>query len=137
MRRIVRRPRAKQDLGEIYDWIAESSVSNASSYIKRLVSVMERLSEMPGMGSKRLPAYPSIRAFPVGNHLIFYVETDAGIEIIRVIHGAQDWQEVEYLRFLEELVLLHNKALDMVEDGGVLVSLGHGHFLGKWGGRPT
>jgi toxin ParE1/3/4 len=50
MTRIIRRPRAEQDLGEIYDWIADDSTANADAYIERLVAAMRLLADMPRMG---------------------------------------------------------------------------------------
>jgi toxin ParE1/3/4 len=95
MTRILRRPRAEQDLGEIFDWIADDSPANADAYIERLVATMRLLAGMPHMGSCRLPRFPSVRSFPVGSHLIFYQPIGDGIEIIRVIHGARDWENDE------------------------------------------
>ncbi len=51
MTRILRRPKAEQDLGEIYDWIANGSPANADAYIERLVASMRLLADMPRMGS--------------------------------------------------------------------------------------
>jgi toxin ParE1/3/4 len=92
MKRIIRRPKAEQDLGEIYDWIADSSISSADRYIERIISTIGKLADMPNIGSHRLPTYPDIRSFPIGNHLIFYRPIPDGIEVVRVIHGAKDWE---------------------------------------------
>lgn len=91
MKRIIRRPKAEQDLGEIYDWIADSSISNADQYIERIISTIGKLVDMPNIGSHRLPSFPDIRSFPIGSHLIFYRPIPDGIEVVRVIHGARDW----------------------------------------------
>lgn len=95
MTRILRRPRAEQDLGETYDWIADDSPANADAYIERLVATIRLLADMPRMGSCRLSRFPSVRSFPVGSHLIFYHVIDDGIEVIRVVHGARDWENDE------------------------------------------
>jgi toxin ParE1/3/4 len=95
MTRIIRRPRAEQDLGEIYDWIADDSTANADAYIERLVATMRLLADMPRMGSCRLSRFPSVRSFSVGSHLIFYQPVEDGIEVVRVIHGARDWENDE------------------------------------------
>lgn len=92
MMRIVRRPKAEQDLADIYDWIADSSPASADRYIKRVISQLNHLAEMPNMGSYRLSNFPQIRSFPIGNHLVFYQPVDDGIEVIRILHGARDWE---------------------------------------------
>ena len=33
---------------------------------------------------------PSLRSFPVGNYVVFYVPLPDGIEIVRVMNGRQD-----------------------------------------------
>lgn len=93
MTRVVRRPRAEQDISDIYDWIADSSPTNADRYIQRIVSTIDNIAGMPSIGSFRLPSRPEIRAVPIGNHLVFYRTIEGGIEVIRVIHGARDWED--------------------------------------------
>ncbi len=95
MTRIVRRPKAEQDLDDIFNWIADQSPANADRYIARIISTIRHVAEMPQMGTLRLPSHLNIRSFPVGNHLVFYQLIDAGIEVIRVIHGARDWENDE------------------------------------------
>lgn len=97
MNQILRRPRVEQDLSEIYDWIADESPANADAYIERLVAAMRLLADMPRMGSCPLPRFPSVRSLPVGSHLIFYQPIDDGIDVIRVVHGARDWENDEEL----------------------------------------
>jgi toxin ParE1/3/4 len=95
MRRVLRRPKAEQDLSDIYDWIADDSTANADAYIERLVAAIRLLADMPRMGSCRLPRFPTVRSFSVGSHLIFYQPVEDGIEVVRVIHGARDWESDE------------------------------------------
>ncbi|TAE60722.1 MAG: type II toxin-antitoxin system RelE/ParE family toxin [Nostocales cyanobacterium] len=37
---------------------------------------------------------PSLRSFPVGKYLLFYRSVVDGIELVRVIHGARDIQNL-------------------------------------------
>lgn len=46
------------------------------------------------MGVSRFDVQPGLRMFPVGNYLILYQEIDGGAEIVRVIHGARQRQEL-------------------------------------------
>ncbi len=34
----------------------------------------------------------SVRSFPVGSYVVFYRETNGGIEVARVLHGRRDLQ---------------------------------------------
>ena len=49
---------------------------------------------MPGMGVARPDIRPELRTFPVGNYLILYREIENGAEIVRVVHGAREWQKL-------------------------------------------
>lgn len=49
---------------------------------------------MPGMGATRFDVRHGLRLFPAGNYLILYREIDDGAEIVRVIHGARQWQDL-------------------------------------------
>jgi toxin ParE1/3/4 len=49
---------------------------------------------MPAMGRNRQELAPSLRSFPVGKYVIYYRSIEEGIQIIRVLHGARDIDEV-------------------------------------------
>ena len=42
------------------------------------------------MGVARDRLRPGLRMFPVRGHLIFYLPTDDGVEIVRVLSGKRD-----------------------------------------------
>jgi toxin ParE1/3/4 len=46
------------------------------------------------MGRIRSDLLPNLRSFPVGNYVIFYFPADDGIEVIRILHGARDIQQL-------------------------------------------
>lgn len=49
---------------------------------------------MPEMGSPRFDVRPGMRLFPIGRYLILYRAADAVAEIVRVIHGAREWEDL-------------------------------------------
>jgi toxin ParE1/3/4 len=81
---------AKNDLAEIWEYIAEESPSSADRLIQRLVRQYKSLAENPGMGRLRAELRPGLRSFPVGNYLMFYRPIPEGIAVLRIIHGARD-----------------------------------------------
>jgi toxin ParE1/3/4 len=90
--RIVRRPRARQDLIEIWRYVADDSGEpRADRYLRRLNDVISYLAQQPLMGRKR-PEIPEqgIRSFAAESHVVFYMALEDGIELVRVIHGSQD-----------------------------------------------
>jgi toxin ParE1/3/4 len=93
--RIVRRPRARQDLVEIWRYIADDSGEpRADRYLRRLNDVVSYLAQQPLMGRKRPEIQEEeIRSFPAESHVIFYIALEDGIELVRVIHGSQDLEK--------------------------------------------
>ncbi|WP_242056332.1 MULTISPECIES: type II toxin-antitoxin system RelE/ParE family toxin [unclassified Nostoc] len=46
------------------------------------------------MGRQRSDLAASLRCFPVESYLIFYRSIEQGIEIVRILHGAQDMERI-------------------------------------------
>ena len=86
---------AKNDLLEIALWIAQDNPSRAESFVEELARACERLAEMP-LAFALLPGHePSgIRRRPYGSYLVFYVAGEDAVEIVRILHGARDYEAV-------------------------------------------
>jgi toxin ParE1/3/4 len=96
-RRVVRKPRARQDLLEHFIYIGENaSVEDAERFLKAAEAAFERLAMRPEMGARRdyrKPSLAGLRMWPITGfekYLVFYRPTDQGIDVIRVLHGARD-----------------------------------------------
>ena len=87
---IVRSPRAKSDLVEIWDYIAEDSEARADAFIDRIDKKFRTLAQRPGMGRLRDELSVDLRSFPVGRYVIFYRPLSNGVNIVRVLHSARD-----------------------------------------------
>lgn len=81
---------ADQDLLEIGFYTALKNMVAANRFVQRLEETFNRLATNPRMGRIRDDLAPNLRSFPVGSYLIFYRQTEEGIEVIRVLHGARD-----------------------------------------------
>ena len=46
------------------------------------------------IGRARRELAPGVRSFPLGRFVLFYCPTAAGIEVVRVLHGARDIGQV-------------------------------------------
>jgi toxin ParE1/3/4 len=88
------RPQASADIESIALYIAEDNPQAAKLWFETIYRQCQRLGEMPGRGVSRFDVQPGLRMFPVGNYLILYQEIDGGAEIVRVIRGARQWQEL-------------------------------------------
>ena len=94
--RVTRSGRAREDLIEIYVYLAERSTDAAERFLRMAESTFLRISELPGLGRRwesplaklaglRVTSIPKFR-----NYLVFYKPVSSGIKIIRVLHGARD-----------------------------------------------
>ena len=90
MRVILTRPRAADDLIELWDYIADDSVTRADAFIDDIDSKFHLLAEQPTLGRSRDELAPGLRSVPFGRYVIFYEVMPHGIAIVRVLHGARD-----------------------------------------------
>jgi toxin ParE1/3/4 len=94
MPRVRLRPRAITDLEEIGDFIASDNPAAAASFIAEIMRCCELLAATPMIGRDRAALHPNIRSFSVGRYVVFYNPFAAGIEVVRVLHGARDVQSL-------------------------------------------
>lgn len=87
------RPKAEVDLLEIWDFIHQGSgPDRADAFIDRIKATFENLETFPEMGKARPDFGLNLRSITEGNYLIFYQPTRDGIDIVRVLHGARDFE---------------------------------------------
>ncbi|MCP9915557.1 type II toxin-antitoxin system RelE/ParE family toxin [Cyanobium sp. ATX 6F1] len=87
---IVLQPRARADLAEIWEFIAEDSDAHADAFIDVIDQKFQVLAQQPGIGRRRDELADGLRSFPVGSYVIFYLNVPDGVQIVRVLHGARD-----------------------------------------------
>ena len=87
-------PRASEDLLEIWSYIADDSEANADGFIDKIYETMELLARQPGFGRRRDELALGIQSFLVGRYIIFYRVVAGAIEIVRVLHGARDIENI-------------------------------------------
>src|SRR4051794_8888702 len=81
---------AEADLKDIWVYIARSNAGAADKLIAGVIEKYQSLASFPLMGRSREELAQGLRSYPVGKYLIFYRPIDAGIEVVRVLHGARD-----------------------------------------------
>ena len=94
--KILRRPRAALDAESIADHIAQESLQTALRFLENAELTIKALATLPGSGTRLDTALPElanlrfrrVQGFP--NHVIFFIEHGNAIEIVRILHGAQD-----------------------------------------------
>ena len=84
-------PRAAADLDHIADYTRRKwGRSQMVTYLTALVDRCTWLVEHPKIGRTRPELLAEIRSFREGSHIIFYRESETGIEIIGVPHMSMD-----------------------------------------------
>ena len=95
-RKVIRREKAKSDIIELADYIAQDSLQAAEQFISAVETAFRFLSQTPAAGALRdylNPSLTGLRMWPVrgfAKHLVFYRETPEGLEIVRVLHATRD-----------------------------------------------
>ncbi len=95
VRKIVFRPRADNDLFDLYRYIAEQSGSNdtAFAYSEKLRTLCFSLNEFSERGAPRGDIVPGLRILPFeGRVVVAYFVFEDRVEIAAIFHGGQDWE---------------------------------------------
>jgi toxin ParE1/3/4 len=90
---IVLQTRAQVVLSEIWEFIADDSDEQADAFIDLIDQKFQVLAQQSGFGRRRREALvEGLRSFPVGRYVIFYLAVPGGVQIVRVLHGARDFE---------------------------------------------
>jgi toxin ParE1/3/4 len=86
--------KAEEDIIDIFETgIEQFGLSQAERYHEQLDQCFRFLAENPLAAHERFEITPPVRIHPVGSHLVIYrVEQNGAVFIIRVRHGHEDWQ---------------------------------------------
>lgn len=95
MAEILFTPLASEDLQEIWVYLAENaSKETANKFLLSVKKKCETVAEFPEMGRVRHEYLLNLRSFPFSNYIIFYLPFDNGIEVLRIVHGSRDIQQI-------------------------------------------
>jgi antitoxin ParD1/3/4/toxin ParE1/3/4 len=95
MKRFVLTPRAKQDVNDIWDYIADDSIEAADRLLDALETTMVKLAKSPGIGHWREELTDKRhRFFLVSSYLIVYRQETRPLQIIRILHASRDVQSI-------------------------------------------
>jgi toxin ParE1/3/4 len=101
MSRKIERAIAEADLDTIAAYLRTKGGSRLSvRFLEAADAAIELLAELPSLGSPWQTGDPTLGQMRVlrirefTNHLIFYQPIADGIEVTRVLHGAQDFEAI-------------------------------------------
>jgi addiction module RelE/StbE family toxin len=88
-------PDAESDLEAIAEYIARDNVTTALNFVHELREKCLALAQAP-RAYPLVPRYQhrGIRRRPVGNYLIFYRIGTEAIQVVHVLHGARDYEQL-------------------------------------------
>jgi toxin ParE1/3/4 len=75
---------------QIWEYIADDSEAQADNFINRVNRQFELIMQHSAMGRARDELASSLRSFPFERYVIFYIATSYGIDVVRILHDAQD-----------------------------------------------
>ena len=87
-------PQATADISAICANISRDNSRASEKFAVRLKQKFEALARNPNIGRARPELRAEWRSFPFGNYLIPYRAIPDGAEIVRVIHGARDLDDL-------------------------------------------
>lgn len=96
MSRIQRTRQAEQDLLAIWEYIAikDNRPATADEVLRGLDETMSFLADHPLVGQSIHRLRPGLRLYAKGNYIVFYEPLEHGVLVYRILHGAQNWQEL-------------------------------------------
>lgn len=94
MARLVILPAARADLIEIGDFIALDNPGRAASFVAEIEAKMRAAAERPMSFPARDELHEGLRSARHGRYLIFFVEQEDEVQVVRVLHGARDLPRV-------------------------------------------
>lgn len=97
---IKKRPQVIHDLIEIATYIGENNLNMSDQFLIAAESTINQLAQYPLIGKQcnfKNPSLNNIRQYPIKkfkNYLIFYIVSNLEIDIIRVIQGSRNIENI-------------------------------------------
>lgn len=90
MERALFSPRARNDLLEIWAYLAQYSPETADMWIARILETADVLAAFPYLGRVRAELAGSPRSIAIESFVLFYDATPTSIRVLRILHGSRD-----------------------------------------------
>ncbi len=85
---------ARRDLLQIASHGARRfGLAASRAYKERIGRALKAIQHMPELARVQPGISAPVRIHPVGSHVILYMLTNNGIQVLRVLHGHQNWIE--------------------------------------------
>ena len=94
MARLSVSPDAKQDLVEVFLFIAQDNLSAARRMHSQFHQTFLTIAGQPSIGRSRDELAAGIRSLAVGKYVIYYRRAGRAVRILRLLHGARDIEKL-------------------------------------------
>lgn len=94
MKRLVITIDASRDLSEITDYFLGKNIDTGDKFVEGFSRKCQHLAEFPYLGRSYAQIAPGLRGIKLMDYIIFYQVTGGGIEILRVVSGYRNFQDV-------------------------------------------
>ena len=92
MSEVILSPGARLDLSAIWDYtLSQWGVDQAEKYVRDLSLAMEQAASDPAKSVDIGDVRTGYRKLRSGSHVIFFKITDAGIDVVRILHKRMDF----------------------------------------------
>ena len=82
---------AETDLAEIADYTIDTlGIEQARRYRDGLETCFRNLAANPRLGRSAQDLAPDLRRFEHRSHVVFYLQRDPGVLIVRILHSSMD-----------------------------------------------
>ena len=82
---------AETDLAEIADYTIDTlGIEQARRYRDALETCFRNLAANPRLGRNAQDLAPDLRRFEHRSHVVFYLQRDPGVLIVRILHASMD-----------------------------------------------
>lgn len=88
--------RAKQDLLDIWLWIARDSATVADTVLDRIEQRAAKLSQHREIGMARPEIGEGARGLVIERWVVLYRLVDGGVQIVRIVDGARDLGRLDW-----------------------------------------
>ena len=84
-------PAAQRDLSSIWDFTQDHwDARQAESYVQEIRAAIQRIAEDPRRGRSCDDIREGYRRYGIGSHVVFFVESVDGVNVIRILHQRMD-----------------------------------------------
>lgn len=87
----------EEDIAHVYEFgIEKFGLDHARNYLVGLHKQFQTLADYNGLGIDFTDYYPLLKRFPYKSHMIFFIQVESGIFVVRTLS-----QSMDYVRHLK------------------------------------